>query len=266
MVEVRGERATIFELTNLFPLLSVYEIQYYGKILNANRSYYLSRSQPPFLTDMLIRVYKALTIKASTPPPLSKTPSSSSSSTTRKYTSSQPLRTTTDLKKWLAHGTRAAIKEYFAVWKSAPRLDPVVGLSKYRTQGIGMPPETESCHFNHILRPFAEKHGFYPAQSSNSPSPPCPPSSPPHHPHNDEEEDEDPQLSDFKRKYWSGEIKEPELDEYFIHDRAVRESGHDTTYRFEGCCANLATVDLNSLLYKYECDLASLIGKEFDGR
>ncbi|KAG1061369.1 hypothetical protein G6F42_027698 [Rhizopus arrhizus] len=37
-----------------------YEIKHYGKILNANRSYYLSRSQPPFLTDMAIRVYEQL--------------------------------------------------------------------------------------------------------------------------------------------------------------------------------------------------------------
>ena len=26
----------------------IYEIHHYGKILNANRSYYLGRSQPPF--------------------------------------------------------------------------------------------------------------------------------------------------------------------------------------------------------------------------
>ncbi|TQB67416.1 alpha,alpha-trehalase nth1, partial [Monascus purpureus] len=31
-------------------------IKHYGKILNANRSYYLLRSQPPFLTDMALRV------------------------------------------------------------------------------------------------------------------------------------------------------------------------------------------------------------------
>ncbi|KAK4928233.1 alpha,alpha-trehalase nth1, partial [Elasticomyces elasticus] len=30
-------------------------IQHYGKILNANRSYYLYRSQPPFLTDMALK-------------------------------------------------------------------------------------------------------------------------------------------------------------------------------------------------------------------
>jgi alpha,alpha-trehalase len=36
-----------------------FEIEHYGSILNANRSYYLSRSQPPFLTSMILGVYEA---------------------------------------------------------------------------------------------------------------------------------------------------------------------------------------------------------------
>ena len=44
-----------------------------------------------------------------------------------------------------------------------------------------------------------------------------------------------------------------------MHDRAVRESGHDTTYRLDGRCAHLCTVDLNSLLYRYERDLARFL-------
>jgi alpha,alpha-trehalase len=36
----------------------LYEIRNYGKILNANRTYYLTRSQPPFLTQMLLGVYE----------------------------------------------------------------------------------------------------------------------------------------------------------------------------------------------------------------
>ena len=82
----------------------------------------------------------------------------------------------------------------------------------------------------------------------------------------------------FASLYQSGEISESRLDEYFLHDRAgiikslninrkkVRESGHDTTYRFDGRCANLATVDLNSLIYKYEKDLEALIEKFGKGR
>ncbi len=35
----------------------LYEVQNYGKVLNANRTYYLTRSQPPFLTQMVLNVY-----------------------------------------------------------------------------------------------------------------------------------------------------------------------------------------------------------------
>lgn len=36
----------------------VYEIEHYGMVLNANRTYYLTRSQPPFLTAMILGVYE----------------------------------------------------------------------------------------------------------------------------------------------------------------------------------------------------------------
>ena len=36
-----------------------FEIEHYGGILNANRTYYLTRSQPPFLTSMILSVYDA---------------------------------------------------------------------------------------------------------------------------------------------------------------------------------------------------------------
>ena len=71
-------------------------------------------------------------------------------------------------------------------------------------------------------------------------------------------------MLEFSEKYNAGVLKEPELDEYFLHDRAVRESGHDTTYRFEKRCANLGTVDLQALLYKYEVDIGTAIREVFD--
>ena len=101
---------------------------------------------------------------------------------------------------------------------SEPSLDVTTGLSRYRPVGVGIPPETEASHFTHILEPYAHKHGL--------------------------------SVLEFIDKFNDREILEPELDDYFMHDRAVRESGHDTTYRFEKVCANLVTVDLNSLLYK----------------
>lgn len=36
-----------------------FEIEHYGTILNANRTYYLTRSQPPFLASMVLSVYEA---------------------------------------------------------------------------------------------------------------------------------------------------------------------------------------------------------------
>ena len=36
----------------------LYEIRNYGKILEANRTSYLTRSQPPFLTEMILAVYR----------------------------------------------------------------------------------------------------------------------------------------------------------------------------------------------------------------
>ncbi len=36
----------------------IYQIDHYGAVLNANRTYYLSRSQPPFLSVMISDVYR----------------------------------------------------------------------------------------------------------------------------------------------------------------------------------------------------------------
>ncbi|KAM5352283.1 hypothetical protein ACJ41O_005006 [Fusarium nematophilum] len=178
-------------------------IEHYGKILNATRSYYLCRSQPPFLTDMALRVY-------------------------------EKIKHEPDSKEFLRRSILAAIKEYHSVWTSEPRLDPVTGLSRYRPEGMGVPPETEATHFVHILEPYIKKHNM--------------------------------SFQEFVRAYNHGEVKEPELDEYFLHDRAVRESGHDTSYRLEGICANLATIDLNSLLFKYETDIARTIRSLFNDK
>src|ERR1700732_4592912 len=36
-----------------------FEIEHYGAMLNANRTYYLTRSQPPFVSSMFVDVYRA---------------------------------------------------------------------------------------------------------------------------------------------------------------------------------------------------------------
>src|SRR5246500_2531323 len=37
-----------------------FEIEHYGAMLNANRTYYLTRSQPPFMSSMVVEVYDAV--------------------------------------------------------------------------------------------------------------------------------------------------------------------------------------------------------------
>ncbi|EME46346.1 glycoside hydrolase family 37 protein [Dothistroma septosporum NZE10] len=173
-----------------------FSIRHYGKILNANRSYYLRRTQPPFLTDMALRIYDRIKHRP-------------------------------DSLDFLRKCILAAIKDYYATWMSKPRLDEESGLSKYVPGGLGVPPETEATHFVHVLSPYAKKHNM--------------------------------SFNDFVHAYNYGHVFEPELDEYFLHDRSVRESGHDTSYRLEKVSAHLATVDLNSCLYKYEVDIARTI-------
>jgi alpha,alpha-trehalase len=178
----------------------VYEINHYGKILNANRSYYLTRSQPPFLTSMALAVYE-------------KMPKNSKS------------------KRWLKTAFCAAVKEYHDVWMNEDRLTET-GLSRYYGAGKGQPPEVEPGHFNVVYKKFAARLGMASAE--------------------------------LEKLYTTGKIDVPELDEFFMHDRAMRESGHDKTYRWDDRCADFVTVDLNSLLYKIETDIARTIEKEFN--
>jgi len=180
----------------------VYQIDHYGKILNANRSYFLTRSQPPFLTSMALAVYRALPKGAGS-------------------------------KRWLEGALRAAIREYRQVWMNADHLTGT-GLSRYFGSGLGPPPEVEPGHFDEIYRPYAMASGV--------------------------------DLKEFERQYKEEKLWIPGLDRFFVHDRCVRESGHDTTYRWEGDrCADFVTVDLNSLLFKTEIDIARTIRDEFGG-
>ncbi|MBI4417447.1 MAG: trehalase, partial [Ignavibacteriales bacterium] len=180
----------------------VYQITHYGKILNANRTYYLTRSQPPFLTSMIRTVYEALPKNA-------------------------------ESKAWLKTCLEAAMREYRNVWMS-PQRTTVTGLQRYLDAGSGPPPEVEPGHFDAVFRTFARRHGM--------------------------------SADEFESAYRSGKIKDSELDRYFLHDRCMRESGHDTSYRLDNCCADLVTVDLNSLLYKIETDIAFLLKEHFGGK
>jgi alpha,alpha-trehalase len=176
-----------------------YEIEHYGKILNANRSYYLTRTQPPFYTSLIREVYEV-----------------------------------TNDKNWLKKHLKTAIKEYETVWMVKGKRLTDNGLNRYLAEGIGITPEAEEGHYNAVLKSFAEEANM--------------------------------SIPEYERKYAEGSIINKALDDYFVHDRTVRESGHDTSYRIEGNCADLNLVELNAMLYKYETDFAEIIDTEFNGR
>ncbi|WP_378181760.1 trehalase family glycosidase [Aquimarina sp. SS2-1] len=175
-----------------------YQIEHYGKILNANRSYYLTRTQPPFYSSLVKEIYQ------------------------------QNPKVSRD---WLSYNLKMVIKEYETVWMEKGIRLTNNGLSRFYGEGIGIPPETEEGHFDFILTKYAENYNLG--------------------------------LDEFTKKYNTGEIIDKGLDLYFTHDRSMRESGHDTSNRLDGVCIDLNTVGINSLLYKYELDIAYLIKEAF---
>ncbi|NQX76991.1 alpha,alpha-trehalase [Gilvibacter sp.] len=174
-----------------------YQIEHYGKILNANRSYYLTRTQPPFYSSQIREVFEK----------------------------------NKDV-QWLASHLATAIKEYETVWMAPGKRLTAIGLNRFLAEGIGITPEAEFGHYDAVLKPYADQAGL--------------------------------SIEAFIEAYANGSIINSELDAYFIHDRTVRESGHDTSYRIEGRCADMALVELNAFLYKYETDFAELIKSVFD--
>jgi alpha,alpha-trehalase len=99
-----GEMALAKNMVDNF----LYQIEHYGPILNANRTYYLSRSQPPFLTQMILNVYRKQPDKA-----------------------------------WL-RSTIPAIEKYYRFWIEEPHLTRETELSRYFDMGNGPAPEVLS--------------------------------------------------------------------------------------------------------------------------
>jgi len=144
----------------------VYQIEHYGKILNANRSYYLTRSQPPFLTDMINKIYYEGLL-----PKLNKSSNNDTDNLFNSFekkidvypkkskfvkTRPKPL-TKKALSEWQNISFTAAIKELLSVWLNDPRIERKSGLSCYHTEGFGVPPETEASHFDAIFTEFGKK-------------------------------------------------------------------------------------------------------------
>jgi alpha,alpha-trehalase len=207
-----------------------FEIENYGAILNANRTYYFTRSQPPFLTSMIREVYEHPTGKGLS-------------------------------KAWLAKAYDYAQRDY-ALWSAPPHLAGDTGLARYYDIGEGPVPEMadDSNYYPDVIRwllAHPEIHTDYLIDAPEDPTP--------------------AQAAELAKT--SCDIAASKVcahahvnghrlsSDFYRGDRAMRESGFDPSFRFgpfSGSTNHYAPVCLNSLLYKYERDMArfaTLLGR-----
>ena len=214
----------------------LFEIQYYGTVLNANRTYYLTRSQPPFLTSMVWDVYRA-----------------------QKAAGHED-------RAWLERAYESASHDY-EMWVREPHLAGDTGLSRYYDFGDGPVAEglqDETGYYRTVATFFythpelaagelietrpdqanPEAVGFsFSLQVCESTT--------------DGQKCDPFRTLSLTRDFYKG-------------DRSMRESGFDVSFRFGphgDRTHHFAPVCLNSLLYKTETDLEQMsqfLGKKED--
>src|SRR5580704_15878 len=216
-----------------------FEIDHYGGVLNANRTYYLTRSQPPFLSSMILAVYDSEAAEGKSNLP------------------------------WLANAYRFALRDY-EQWNQAPHLAGDTGLSRYFDRGEGPVPEIlgDPSHYYRSAAYFLLAHegsfNSYLVHNSDSSSAGkimgprfpvfvC-----------------DPEIADVGASHCAPASWVGLSGDFYKGDRSMRESGFDVTFRFGPFGAathHFAPVCLNSLLYKTEKDLermSTLLGHPQD--
>lgn len=215
-----------------------FEIEHYGSILNANRTYYLSRSQQPFLSSMVLSVYKAEKEKG------------------------------TDDLGWLERGYGYAVRDH-DMWLEPELRAGDTGLSRYFDFGEGPAPESlkdEKDHYRKVVEYFLN----HPEQSGGSFEE--------RQPGENKELGLGTiyalRLCDMPRtmeRPHCEELRQLALSrDFYKGDRAMRESGFDVSFRFGPFGADThhyAAACLNSLLYKAETDLAEMseiLGRKTD--
>ena len=204
-----------------------FEIEHYGAVLNANRTYYLTRSQPPFLTSMILAVYEA-----------------------QKAAGHED-------RAWLEKAYGYAARDY-SLWTREPHLAGSTGLSRYYDFGNGPAPESlkdETGHLTQVAAYFLAHPGggrgyLAPTKTGEGSQAPV-----------------GPQFglqvcettTTMARSDCASAGGAALSTDYYKGDRAMRESGYDISFRFGPYGAathHYAPVCLNSLLYKTEEDLA----------
>jgi alpha,alpha-trehalase len=201
-----------------------FEIEHYGAVLNANRTYYLTRSQPPFLSSMVMAVYGADKAAGK------------------------------DDRVWL-ESAYSYVKRDHAMWTREPHLAGHTGLSRYYDFGEGPAEEAlqdEAAVYRQVASYFLLHPSMpnYVVESGDVPEGKdsgvaylvqvCGPAT--------SKSCEPERLVRLTPDFYKG-------------DRSMRESGFDISFRFGPYGAathHFAPVCLNSLLYKTEKDLEQM--------
>jgi len=205
-----------------------FEIDHYGAVLNANRTYYLTRSQPPFLSSMVMAIYQA-----------EKSDGRSGEA-------------------WLGEAYPYVHKDY-QMWTRSPHLAGDTGLSRYYDFGEGPAPESlegEPGYYRKVAAYFLahpqQANGYISGDGRGAPA--VAPGTPRF----------EVQVCDAQQTPGSGcdPVCSVQLAaDYFKGDRAMRESGFDPSFRFGPYGAathHYAPVGLNSLLYRTERDMEEI--------
>jgi alpha,alpha-trehalase len=212
-----------------------FEVENYGAMLNANRTYYLTRSQPPFLSSMFVDVYRA-----------------------QEKDGHKDGKNGHRDTAWLQRAYSDLEKDY-EMWTHEPHLAGQTGLSRYYDFGEGPPAEAVQDETG-FYRKVSTYFFFHPAQADdyipeNKAGVMLPVAGAPY----------TLQVCDAART-----MTRPECDQvhefklssdYYKGDRSMRESGFDVSFRFGPFGAathRYAPVCLNSLLYKTEKDMEQI--------
>jgi len=202
-----------------------FEIENYGTVLNANRTYYLTRSQPPFLTSMILDVYRA------------------------EKSAGRGDR------EWLEHAYKIAARDY-ENWVRAPHLAGETGLSRYYDFGSGPAPESLQDEAG-VYRKVAGYFMVHPDLAESYIVPQLKDD-----PKEGAGQIYGVKVCDAKAATNCDAAGAVQLSsDYYRGDRSMRESGFDISFRFRPFGAathHFAPVCLNSLLFKTEKDLEQI--------
>ena len=211
----------------------LFEIEHYGAVLNANRTYYLTRSQPPFLTSMIRAVYE-------NPASFPATPAGRMQA-----------------RAWLEHAYALAEKDH-STWDAARaqsgfnRPGPLFRL--WNRPGARDGRRQHLLHRCDSLAGGASAPGRRQLIWLKAPNILTRPKR-----HGSSQTSCDVHASVVCARAWFGGYRLSR--DFYVGDRAMRESGFDTSNRFgpfSGDTQHYAPVCLNSLLYRYERDLEHL--------